>query len=204
MYAARCGRCSTGCWGGPGTPATRAGEPTSGQRSTCAKGLRLRSRCHATKAAVKPLASRATRSAPAGYHASGPRAAPRAVPRSPEQAGRLPMDGIVRKPHRPRRGESSMRPRYTTAGASGEGGCVARHRQSPQQVGVQETSRARSIGGARFERAQGSTSSRYCSTAGSDSSTTKRRPSRASLGLPYRRDGPWSSVHRRHPAIRPV
>ena len=45
-----------------GTPATRAGVATSGQRSTCAMDLRLRSRCHATKAAVKPLASRATRS----------------------------------------------------------------------------------------------------------------------------------------------
>ena len=82
-YATRCGRCTGagvaaigpvpglaaraalggGTDGGGGrrcTAVTRAAESTSGQRSTCARDLRLRSRCHARKAAVIPLASRAT------------------------------------------------------------------------------------------------------------------------------------------------
>jgi hypothetical protein len=44
----------------PGMVVTLGAEPTSGQRSTCARDLRLRSRCQETKAAVIPLASRAT------------------------------------------------------------------------------------------------------------------------------------------------
>src|SRR4030095_3820201 len=45
-----------------GMPVTRAAVATSGQRSTCASDLRLRSKCQAANAAVIPLASRAIRS----------------------------------------------------------------------------------------------------------------------------------------------
>ena len=73
------------------------------------------------------------------------------------------------------RGESSVRPCHTAAGAVGEGGRIARDRQGPQQVGVQDQRRrAVSVGGAWVSARSAPTSSRYCCSAGSASSTTRR------------------------------
>ena len=54
-------------------------------------------------------------------------------------------------------GKCSVWPGDTTARASGEGGRIARDRQGPQQVGVQDQRwRANAIRGSSVERAQGS------------------------------------------------
>ena len=133
--------------------------PAGVQRSTWASDRRPRSRCQTRYADVIPLASRAFRRRVTGVR-------PPPLEQGPSNsrvsaAGRADPAGRHRSQTTPpTEGEKPVRTDETAAGAVAERGCVARHGEGAQQVGVQDhRRRPGAVPGALVEYAQRPTSS---------------------------------------------